>query len=232
MRTTICYFLLAPLIITIAGSCKKEQLLTYNANSNIYFDYRQGVNPAANQAGTLVDSLAYSFAYSDASVKEAIVPIPVTVSGLPQNTDRSFELIVEAGASATQGKHYELPVLTMRAGRLRDTVFLKLKRTEELKDGGVSMKLHLQPNQYFDTLLVTRLALGVPVPVLSFKISVTDELTQGPSWSTFSTFFGAFSKKKMLLMHDITGLPLDFWAVATVTGEQRAAATYLSLIHI
>jgi hypothetical protein len=88
------------------------------------------------------------------------------------------------------------------------------------------MTLRLQPNEHFGTALQRRLNSSDTIQMLSFKVSVTDELTEGPKWSSFSGYFGTFSKKKVLLMHEIVELPLDFWSVSSLAGPERAFATY------
>lgn len=214
------------LTLMLFASCGKDSIMTYDATDNIYFDYRRDVNPAINQPGYPIDSLAYTFAYSEAAVTEAIIPIPIAVMGKPKATDRSFQVTVDAGGSMQQGVHYEMPVAVMRAGRLKDTLFLKIKRTGDIKTAVVRMKLRLQPNNDFGTSIEKRMSFNDTIQALTFKISVTDELNDGPSWSQYSPFFGTFSKKKMLLMNEIVDLPLNFWAASTLAGEGRAAATY------
>lgn len=222
MRNTILFIL----TIFMMPACQKDSIMTYDTSDHIYFDFRRDVKPAQNQPGYPVDSLVYTFAYTDASVKETIIPIPVTVMGKPASEDRNYQLIVDAGASAQQGKHYEMSATVIHAGKLKDTLFLTLKRTADLQQSTVQMTLRLQPNQHFGTGVEKRLSLGDTIPALAFRISVTDELSQGPAWSQYAVFFGTFSKKKVLLMHDIVDLPLDFWASATFSSEAKSSATY------
>lgn len=220
----------AVVITLLAGmglsSCRKDAIMTYDATDNIYFDYRRDVKPDLNQPGYPVDSLAYTFAYSNASVKEAIIPIPIAIMGNPKTQDRNYQLVVDPDASMQPGIHYEIPQLVIRSGRVKDTLFLKLKRTEDLQQSVVRMRLRLQPNQHFSTGVEKRLSLNDTIQALTFKVSVTDELNAGPNWSQYATYFGTFSKKKMLLMHDVVGIPLDFWSASSLPGEARAAATY------
>ena len=221
MRKTIFYTLMIPAFAAlVAPACKRDNIMTYNATDNIYFDYKPTVS------GFPADSLEYSFAYSDASVTEAVIPIPVSVSGAPQERDRPYDLTVDAGSAAVEGVHYELPPLVMRAGRVHDTLFLKLKRTADLQQTTVRMVLRLQPGNEFGTAFDRRLSFGDTIQMLSFKLSVTDELGEGPNWSAFSGYFGPFSKKKVLLMHEIVELPLDFWSVSSLGSPERAYATY------
>jgi hypothetical protein len=225
MRKTIFYILMIPASgVLFAPACKRDNIMTYNATDNIYFDYRQNATPT--NPGFPSDSMDYSFAYSDASVTETVISIPVSASGAPQNRDRQYSLSIDEGGTAKEGVHFELPPLIIRAGRVHDTLFLKLKRTLDLQEKKVHVTLRLQPGEEFGTALNRRLSFGDTIQMLSFKISVTDELGEGPQWSTYASYFGTFSKKKMLLMHEIVGLPLDFWSVSTLGSPERAYATY------
>ena len=72
--------------------------------------------------------------------------------------------------------------------------------------------LNLKPNDRFHTDLksvrtVTSTS-GDSVRVLVFKINISNIL---PPWrAAFDTYFGSFSLKKIRLINEITGMPLDY----------------------
>lgn len=209
-------------------ACRKDKLMTYNAGDNIYFQYKVGVDSAANQQGFIDDTLDYTFAYSPDNVKDTLFPIPVAVTGEPVNSDRVYKVIVDPHATAVEGTHYEWPALVIHAGRVKDTLYMRFKRTADLRKGKVEMTLHLMPNENFATNLPFILAHSIDtIDVLHLHISLSDVLTAGPDWDIyFASYFGTFSEKKMRLMNEVVGLPLDFWATSSMNSAQVAAATY------
>lgn len=225
MRRSV-YFIL---LILLAASCKKDTLLTYNAPDNIYFDYKTGVDLANNQPGVIIDSLSFTFAYSKASLADSILPIPVTVSGTPKNVDRTYTVAIDAGATAVAGTHYELPTLKIRAGRVYDTLFLRVKRAADLKVNTVRMTLRLLPDERFTTDIRFRMKNTTDtIRTLIFKLAIADMLTAGPYWtSNYLKYFGTYSEKKVRLMNTITGMPLDFWVLTNAgSSASNAAAIY------
>jgi hypothetical protein len=208
--------------------CEKDKLLTYDAGENIYFQYKVGVDSTSNSLGTLTDTLDYTFAYSPASVEDTLFPIPIAVTGDPVATDRAYKVVADAGGTAKEGQHYEWPSLVIHAGRVKDTLFLRFKRSADLQHGQVNMTIRLQPNDNFNTDLPFMLAHDIDtIPVTSLYIRLSDILTAGADWDGFyGTYFGDFSEKKVRLMNEIVGLPLDFWIKPAYSSEQIAGATY------
>jgi len=217
--------LIIPLII-LAAACKREPLLTYNTSDNLYFNYKAGFQ--------YVDTLDVSFAYSDASVKETIVALPLAVTGTPATADRQFNLVADPASTAVAGTHYELPQLVIRAGKVQDTLFLKLKRAADLSTGTKKIMLQLQSNEFFHTDLQFRTVGGSVIDtinMLKFSITVSDILSAGPYWETiYKPYFGNFSLKKVKFIHDLVGMPLDFWSIAQPNNKQRAEAIYYASV--
>src|SRR3954464_1464726 len=92
--------------IIIAVSCKKDTLMTYNASDNIYFNYTY-LTPSGPTY--YADSLNVTFAFSDSTHKDSVLRIPVAITGAATNTDRNFDLSVDAGATAMASADYVLP---------------------------------------------------------------------------------------------------------------------------
>lgn len=222
------YIPLLAAVTLLASACKKEGLITYNASNNIYFNYRAGVDSVRQQIGTIVDSLDFTFAYSANNVTDTLFPIPIAVTGAPAEQDRTYKVAVDPGATAIEGQHYAFTSLVVKAGRVIDTMFVSFKRATGLRQGKVAFTLHLQPNENFDTELRSRSFERDTVNTLTLKITLTDMLVAGPEWDIYyARYFGAFSEKKMRLMNQVVGLPLDFWATeGGVTSTQIAEAIY------
>lgn len=214
-------------ILLVAVACKREPLTVYDVNDNIYFG-----NPAS--IGYYVDSLVFTFAYSDASVKDTILSLPLSVTGPPAEKDRQYKLVVDPASTVALGTHYELPDLVIRAGRVRDTLRVRLKRAPDLTSTVKKLILRLQPNENFNTKVLYRIQRNINIDtadVLKFTISVSDILSAGPYWDiNYARYFGKFSLKKVRLIHDMLGMPLDFWSYEYPSPQQRSAAVYYASV--
>ena len=209
-------------IILTAASCKREALITYNAKDNVYFDYNTGFNH-------FVDSMDFSFANKDASIQETVLLLPIGVTGVSAATDRSSKLVVDPASTAIAGTHYEVPETVIHAGKVKDTLHIRFKRAADLASGVKKLILRLEPNEFFQADLQYRVYNTIArdtVNLLRFTISASDILEAGTYWNdSYAAFFGTFSVKKVKFIHELLGMPLDFWSVSP-DNQRRAAATY------
>ena len=241
MKRIYVYFCCILALLSLPG-CKKEGLMTYNASDNIYFNYIVGANPATFTLGNYADSAVFSFAFSRASLTDTLLPVPVKVTGLAQNVDRTFSLSVDPSSTASVNTHYELPSsFVIHAGKTIDTTYIKLKRAADLKTKEVNLLLRLVANDQFKTQLLFRpkqvnSLTAIPIDprdtvrMQTLKIIFSDKLSAGPYWdSDYWYHFGTFSEKKVRLINQIVGMPLDFWSVpANISTEQTFNRSYYS----
>jgi hypothetical protein len=221
-------FLILALIL-LAASCKKETLMTYNASDNIYFNYTY-----LTQSGPMyyADSLNVTFAFTDSTHKDSILRIPVAITGTAKSTDRNFDVSVDAGATAMASTDYVLPsTFVVHAGRTTDTIPVTLKRTVALKTNTLFFTLRLKANDQFKTQIqyrsrtsndISYIAPGDTSQTQTFKVLMSDQLQAGPYWDSYSYYFGNFSEKKVRLMNQIAGMPLDFWSIDLYTSDQQS----------
>ncbi|MRG44121.1 DUF4843 domain-containing protein [Chitinophaga sp. SYP-B3965] len=202
-------------VMLLAGACKKEGLLTYNVKDNVYFAYRFKIvqNP-------IIDSTDFTFAYTPPAITETIFKLPVAVTGTAKDYDRKLSITIDPASTAVAGKHYEVPTeFILHAGRLTDTILLKLKRPAELKANPVNLVFNLHANENFDTNLKVLYGFSDTVDAQRFKLNIADVIVQGTSWTgTFAQFFGTFSVKKVLLLNEVAGMPLNFFVDVSVGG--------------
>jgi hypothetical protein len=219
-------------IFLLGQSCKKEKLMTYNANDNIYFNYSTGTDPIR-----YADSTVVTFAFNNADVKDTTIRIPVVVTGVVSDHDRTYAIMTDAGTSAVSNTDYILPSsFTIAAGKTSDTLLIRLNRTAVLKDTSRVLRLRLKATDNFQTRIqyrsgsyydISYIAPGDTISVQTFKVIVSDRLEAGPYWSEYHYYFGEFSEKKVRLMNQLTGMPLDFWSVDMYSSQrQQANATY------
>ncbi|MGN6419615.1 MAG: DUF4843 domain-containing protein [Pseudobacter sp.] len=238
MNRSLYTFLAGGMLLIVGASCKKESLLTYKSDNNIYFNFIEGTNPATNDLGRHQDTLDITFSFNDASVTDTIINIPVAVTGEASAENRNFNLMVDPASTAKAGTNYELPSsFVVRAGLTQDTVRIRFKRTPELKTTVLSLLLNLADNDQFKANLLyrNRSPQSQTTPIYStdtvrmktFKITVGDMLAAGPYWPSYYEYsFGTFSEKKVRLMNQIVGMPLSFWSKPTTTAQERSDVAY------
>lgn len=210
-------------LVVLLFSCKRESLITYNATDNIYFNYNLGFN-------SYRDTLDFSFATKDVVITQEYLQLPIGVTGVPAQTNRTFKLVVDPASTAMPGVHYELPDAVIHAGKVQDTLNILLKRTADLASGRKKLILRLEANDLFHTDLKYRV-MGNPAldtaDALSFTIAVSDILQDGPFWATsYAVYFGNFSVTKVRFLNTLLGMPLDFWNVSPSNQRQAAAVYY------
>jgi hypothetical protein len=213
------YIAVVVLAACLGVSCKKETLLTYDINDNIYFKYLTSGQP--------VDSAAFSFAYSPASVKDSVFKIPFAITGAPANHDRTYSIIVvDSNTTAVAGQHYILPAaFIVHAGRIVDSLPLKLLRAPDLQTKTIQLKLALRESSDFKTNVQAVYGnVAGSVNVVSFRLLLSDQLGPGNYWSgVFAAYFGAFSVKKVRLINQVAGMPLDYYTTGWLTDAQLSA---------
>lgn len=209
--------ILYTLLIGSLLSCKREPLMTYNAEDNIYFNF-----------GAYQDTLDFTFAYAGSTVTDTIIKIPIAVTGVSTAVDRSFELMTDPSSTAIADTHYALPPLVIAAGNVVDTLRILFKRTADLTTRSKILKLQLKPNANFNTAIQYKIhPFYDTISMLSFAISFSDILIAGPYWGTnYARYFGTFSVKKMKLINELLNMPLDFWAVMPTDGAHYTQAEY------
>jgi hypothetical protein len=232
MKRSFSISVLAACSLLLATACKKESLMTYDADNNIYFHFQIGVDPIRYS-----DSVIVTFAFSSPSVQDTIIHVPVVVTGVAADHDRSYSLTADAGSTAVASTDYVLPsAFVLRAGRTSDTLGVKFKRTAAIKTASVFLKLRLKENDQFRTQIayqsrnqydINYISPGDTISVQTFKIIVSDKLEAGPYWDNYHYYFGDFSEKKVRLMNQIIGMPLDWWSVDLyISQAQQANTTY------
>jgi hypothetical protein len=59
---------------------------------------------------------------------------------------------------------------------------------------------------------------------VSFRLILSDQLGPGNNWAgVFAAYFGAFSVKKVRLINEVAGMPLDYYTTGWLTDLQLSA---------
>lgn len=202
----------------LLSACKKEDIPTYNSTASIYFTATAPFNYLGSS-----DSTGIGFGYSPPSVTDSIFKISISVLGLASPADRIYKVVVDPISTAKAGVHYDLPANpAVHANQSVDYLAITLHRTPDLLTNPVTLILHLEPNENFNTDMKSNaldVLTGKPMDFTTYKISVVDGLKKPAIWNLYAIYiFGRFSVKKMLLLNSVTGMPLNALnSFATVT---------------
>jgi hypothetical protein len=189
-------YLLAIVVITIGLTACEKGLEPYHGNSGIYFK---------NNKTTFVDSGLVTFGFSDPSVRDTIIDIPVSAMGMTSTTDRPFKLVVNDNSTAKAGVHYDaLFGTSIPAGAVGTTIKLKLHRTPDLQAEPVCLILQLLPNEHFQTDTRSFSNGSTTISATRYKLWVNDLMSQPKYWQ--NGYMGAFSRKKVYLTASVLGL--------------------------
>jgi hypothetical protein len=133
-------------------------------------------------SNNLTDSVSITFAYSPLSVTDSTFKIPIKITGPASSTDRVYNVKIDTGTTATD----------------EQTKSVSLRLTLQTSDALHTDLKFMSPN------------VGASVNVNSFKVIMSDILVQGQYWSSYSPYFGTFSAKKIRLINQVTGMPLNY----------------------
>lgn len=201
-------------------SCKKKGLELYDEAANgssIYF--KEAISSKIQLQKNV------SFGYVGYSVMDSVLAIPVAVTGYPSTEDRTFQLTITNATTAISGTHYSFlrpPVI--RAGRVVDTLLLKINRTADMALKQYEINLLLEQNGVFTTSLVDTSKI-----YLKYKILLDDIAGVSYLWTTYSraaaivNYFGVYSRRKVDLMIEVLKLNPSFFydpAAGTITTTQ------------
>lgn len=184
-------------------SCEKSIEAFDNSTNFIYFNVPFFVNEYGQTTNKRVDSLFYSFAMDDLSVREYTFKIPVNIVGLAVGNDRSYKVeIVENKTSASDDDWDKTSIENsiIPKGLLVDTLYVKVNRSSILKTEFRSITLRLHETDDFK--------LNIPT-LLETKLSFTDVLSPPSWWVAWVDVFGEFSKEKYAKWQEIYYLGAD-----------------------
>lgn len=193
------------LIVLTLSACKKSSLGLYDqekSGSSIYFPEAVGTTTSKSLLKTI------SFGYVGYSKKDSVLTIPIAATGDTSNTDRPVKLTFTSATTAVEGTHYTfLRTPVIRAGKVTDTLYLKLIRTTDMTTKQFEIDLALEANDYFSTKLHDTTA-----NYLSYKVLVDDIAGKSYLWVSYSNtkaivnYFGDYSRKKVDLILEVLGL--------------------------
>ncbi len=194
------YYILAIGLTLSVFSCKKADLKVFGNEHHIYFEkfYKDAVFPGKDKA----EVTKASFFFLADEVKELEVPLVVNMTGRLLEKNLPFQLKVDPKMTTANTDEYKLEGLYhFRANNVsegaknqRDTIYIKMFKTERLKNlkEGVQLTLDLVP--------VGELKLGQTERTKAVIVLTRDAIK--PVWWTAevsNNLFGAYSSRKYKL---------------------------------
>lgn len=179
----------------ILGSCAKDQRLMYEQDPRIYF-YESQIHR---------DSLVYTFGVQPVDRQKDTAYIIVRIMGNAVPYDREIHLIALDSSTAKAGRDYDFGPLSVRAGLYQDTLQVYLYKTAAMQDSVFTLYLKIGESKDFKPRFQEDSTSVSGSPLQNYKISITDQLTEPTRWSSFVSWFGAFTKIKFQFMIVATG---------------------------
>lgn len=183
-------------------SCEIDDPTAFSPNdSYIYFDMPFKFDSSGKPIERL-DTIEYSFALEDIDINSYTFKIPVNVAGFPFNSDRTYDVVLdEKSSNVTDGDweraSIENPVI--KSGKVFDTLYVKVKRSEILKNEKKTISLYLNSNENFELGDTTQ---------LKANLKFSDMLLLPKWWNpnekgNYAKYFGEFCREKYVKWQEI-----------------------------
>lgn len=185
------------------ASCNKDIDSFDNSKNYIYFNMPYVTDSYGNVSTTRADSIYYSFAFDDASVKSHTFKIPVNAISLPANTDRTYKVEVVTDETTATDADWDKSCLdntVIKAGDVSDSLAVKVNRSEILRKAVKSITFRIVANDNFSEGYNN---------LLKAKISFSDQLDPPTWWAKWQYFIGDYSREKFLKWREIYYLGVD-----------------------
>ena len=190
-------------VIVMFYSCNQDIDRFDNADNYIYFNMPFVLNQYGKETSVRQDSLSYSFALDDISVTSYVFKIPINTVGLAHSQERTYRVEVVADSSNVTDADWDkscIENLTVKRDSLRDTLYVKVFRSEKIRSQWCHIVFRLLPNENFQ--------LG-DEKLLTAKISFSDILTPPDWWNKWQGVFGDFCREKFVKWQEIYYLGAD-----------------------
>lgn len=169
------------------SSCEKSDPMSFRAKPAIVFDFRNATD----------NKVTFSFLGKSEEVGE--VRVPVIINGFSEDRDRQFEIeVVSDTITDAMPTGYTIESGIIHAGRMKDTLIVKLYKTTELETKVVNLYLRVKANEEFERGIKEK---------QYYQISWSNQAIM-PTWGTyFRTFFSQVgSTRAYRIFVETTGL--------------------------
>ena len=214
MKWKIILFVLS---LNIAFSaCEKKDISVFSTDdTGIYFQMIRGYYGTNTEV--YIDSLDFSFASVQASIRDVILNATVRTMGKVADHDRPFKVVVDKeGTTAMEGVHYEIDVDTVviPAGESTAYVNVRFFRTDDYE----YFKCYFPEYKNMNTYTTT----GVQIHGDSFSFTLSEMYTIPWYWRVIieTDYFGEWTPKKFVVINMVCGFTMADWDRAGGTGAK------------
>ena len=186
--------------------CEESEPTSFQAKPAIVFDYQTEASSKA------------TFSFLGKSGNEGEVKIPVIINGFAEDRDRKFEVeVVTDTITDASATGYKIEQGVIKAGKLKDSLHVKLYKSEEIETKVVNLYLRVKANDEFERGIREK---------QYYQLSWSNQAIM-PTWGTyFRTFFSSVgSTRAYRIFVETTGL--TNFVVADFRIYQQAGAEVL-----
>lgn len=180
-------YLLFIVLVWGVTACQRDDIKVYNSADYIQFEK------------SVVDSSLCTFLVSP-NLSELRFPVAVDVVGLSTQQDREYKVEVMDELTNASAVNYDLPErFVMKAGCVKDTMWITFKNSQELKVAPQRLAIRLVESEDFE--------LG-QIEHRGNIIIVSDVVTKPVWWGEIMEYYflGTYSDKKYRLFIQETGI--------------------------
>lgn len=183
-------------LLLLFGSCEKNDVFTYDQPKNsIQFDYAEsdmGLEfDFAFQYQEIVKHPGYppTQEYFGDAFRDTVIPLKISVLGLKSDQEQplTLKLVTLDEEKDTSGFTCIelLPPYTLKANRLKDTLYVRLHRPEKRGEYAVGITFELNDESNY--------ARGVEEQLI-YRIDISDRYPKPGGWN--EDYFGEYSEEK------------------------------------
>lgn len=202
MKKRLVY--LSLLFISLAMACKRDSLTVFDdagSTNSIYFPLADTTN-----------RFDHSFGYAKTFVQDSTIKIVVRAIGNAYKTDRPYKLSIADSSTLKSGIQYEFlnKEFSIKAGKVADTLKIKLKRTPEMKKDSFFLYMDLKPNEHFSNEYFSGEVISGGKKITKYytrmRLKVDDIAgapwfwSKGSGASFFALYLGTFGTNKFQLL--------------------------------
>ncbi|WP_343561663.1 DUF4843 domain-containing protein [Sphingobacterium sp.] len=184
MNSISIYNLFLSVIFLFSSCDKSDELTGYNTtDAFLYFGELKLKNQEPQQT---TDAINFSFALENDSTSGMTLALPIILIGQAAKEDRAISVGLIANEKEYPSDLVQISTPTLRKNHFQDTLFVYIKRAQELKQKIFSFQISLHENEKFK--------LG-PASKTTFKLSLTDQLLEPHWWVGWKDYFGEYKKE-------------------------------------
>lgn len=217
-----------PLLSTMMASCSYEEVPTYKDVDRIFFKYA-----GERDESDVVDKMSINLGYDKPLKDDSIIAIPVKLMGNISNVNREVKAkLIAEESTAVEGEDIEILPSYLPAGGIVGSVFVKLKRTENIAANTLLARIHLVSNESFHTDYPT--SYSDPRGDrngLTFSLYFTALADKPGLWIAegsrvmMEQFFSVYSNEKINLICEVCGFTRDYFEIDPADNDPSGRAT-------